>query len=134
MCVGVGGGGIFVPILILITSFDPKDAIPLSNVRNLRSCFEFYLHIVTNCCNTQTCFFLLVRQLSVLQQLQIGSKWVENGTQKLIVHSSTIIWLSLFNLLLLQALSSDFFSTGYSSMSRLSTLFAIRYLILTRSF
>jgi uncharacterized membrane protein YfcA len=28
---GVGGGGIFVPILILITYFDPKDAIPLSN-------------------------------------------------------------------------------------------------------
>ncbi len=30
---GVGGGGLFVPILILILEFTTKTAIPLSNVR-----------------------------------------------------------------------------------------------------
>lgn len=28
---GLGGGGLFVPILILITGFSPTDAVPLSS-------------------------------------------------------------------------------------------------------
>ena len=29
---GIGGGGIFVPVLILLAGFESKDGIPLSNV------------------------------------------------------------------------------------------------------
>lgn len=31
---GIGGGGIFVPVLIMISKFSAKEAIPLSNVCN----------------------------------------------------------------------------------------------------
>jgi hypothetical protein len=65
----------------------------------------------------------------VLQQLQIGYRWVENGIQKLTVHSLTTSWLSLFNLSLLQGLLLDSFSTEYFSTFRLSTPFTFGCLI-----
>jgi len=34
---GVGGGGLFVPILILVLEFTTKTAIPLSNVSEIQA-------------------------------------------------------------------------------------------------